>query len=114
MTYQQINTMIESIGIPSTYYSFPVNQAPNLPYIVFYFPNYNDLGADNINYQIIAQLNIELYSENKDFALEKQVEDVITSNGLFFDKSEDYIEQEEMYEVLYEIEIVINEGVLNG
>lgn len=102
--------MIESIGLPYTYYSFPVEQAPNLPYIVFYYPDYNDLGADNINYQTIAQLNIELYTEQKNFELEKQVEDVLKSNGLYFDKNETYIQQEQMYEVLYEIEIVIKEN----
>ena len=109
MTYQEINTMIEGIGLPSTYYSFPIGEAPELPYIVFYYPNYDDLSADNINYQPIAQLNIELYTENKDFQTEKQVEQVLTSNGLFFSKSETYIEQEQMYEALYEIEIVITE-----
>lgn len=109
MTYQEINTMIEGIGLPSTYYSFPIGEAPELPYIVFYYPNYDDVAADNINYQTIAQLNIELYTENKDFQTEKQVEQVLTSNGLFFSKSETYIEQEQMYEVLYEIEIVITE-----
>ena len=66
MTYKEINNMISSIGLDYAYYSFPVDEAPDLPYIVFYYPNYNDLGADDINYQTIAQLNIELYTENKD------------------------------------------------
>lgn len=110
MTYKEINNMISSIGLDYAYYSFPVDEAPDLPYIVFYYPNYNDLGADDINYQTIAQLNIELYTANKDFDLERQVEDVLTSNNLFFSKSETFIQQEVMYEVLYEIDIVIKEG----
>lgn len=109
MTYQDINNLIDSIGLPYTYYSFPEEQAPSLPYLIFYYPNYNDFGADNINYQIIPQMNIELYSNNKDFELEKRVEDVLTSYDLFFDKSETYITQEQMYEVLYEIQISIKE-----
>lgn len=110
MTYKEINNMISSIGLDYAYYSFPVDEAPDLPYIVFYYPNYNDLGADDINYQTIAQLNIELYTANKDFDLERQVEDVLTSNNLFFSKSETFIQKEAMYEVLYEIDIVIKEG----
>lgn len=110
MTYKEINNMISSIGLGYAYYSFPVDEAPDLPYIVFYYPNYNDLSADDINYQTIAQLNIELYTANKDFDLERQVEDVLTSNNLFFSKSETFIQQEVMYEVLYEIDIVIKEG----
>lgn len=114
MTYQEINQLVESLGLPYAYYSFPEEQAPELPFIVFYYPNYDDLGADNINYQKIAELDIELYTANKDIELEQQIEQVLTANDLFFVKSQTYIKQEQMYEVLYEIEIVINEGVNNG
>lgn len=114
MTYKEIDKLIESLGLPYAYYSFPEEQAPELPFITFYYPNYNDLGADNINYQKIVQLNIELYTNNKDIELEQLIESKLTSNELFFEKSQIYIRQEFMYEVLYEIEIVINEGVNNG
>lgn len=109
MTYKEIKNLIASIGLDYTYYSFPVDKAPPLPYIVFFFPDYNDLGADNINYQIIASLNIELYTENKDFVLEKQIENVLTAHDLYFVKRETYLESENMYMVLYEIDIVIGE-----
>lgn len=114
MTYQEINQLIESFGLPSAYYSFPENDAPPLPFIVFYYPEYNDLGADNINYQEIADLVIELYTENKDFELEKSIEQKLTEQGLYFEKSQTYIKAERMYEVIYQFEIVINEGVNNG
>ena len=100
--------MIEDIGLPFAYYSFPEEQAPALPYLVFYYPDYDDLGADNINYQTIANLNIELYTSNKDFATESSVETALTNAGLYFQKSETYIESEQMYEVLYQIQLVIS------
>ena len=109
MTYIEINSLLETIGLPFTYYSFPENEAPNLPYFVFYYPNNNDLSADNINYQTIVNMNLELYSENKDFALEKRVEDVFKANGIFFQKSEQYIRTERMHEVLYEVQLLITE-----
>lgn len=109
MTYQEVAQMIESIGLPYAYYSFPEKQAPKLPYIVFYYPNSDDFSADNSNYVPISQLNIELYSKDKNFALEKSVEDVLKANEIFYDKSETYINSENMYEVLYETQIVINE-----
>lgn len=114
MTYQEIATMINGIGLPYAYYSFPEEQAPALPYIVFYYPDYDDLGADNINYQTIANLNIELYTQNKDFTQEYAVEEALQQAGLFFRKSESYLESEQMYEVLYEIQLVITKGEING
>ena len=114
MTFKEINTMIESIGLPSTYYSFPESQAPALPYLVFYYPSNDDFSADNVNYVPIVNLNIELYTESKDFDTEKAVEDVLQSNRLYFAKSETYLTSEEMYEVLYQMQIPITEGELNG
>ena len=102
--------MIDNIGLPFAYYSFPEEQAPALPYLVFYYPDYDDLGADNINYQTIANLNIELYTSNKDFATESSVETALANAGLYFQKSETYIESEQMYEVLYQIQLVITKG----
>ena len=35
MTFQEVAQMIESIGLPFVYDSFPNNEAPQAPYIVF-------------------------------------------------------------------------------
>ena len=109
MTYEQVADLLATIDLPFTYWSFPENEAPTLPYFVFYYPSNDDLSADNINYQTIVNMNLELYSENKDFTLEKRVEDVFTSNGIYFQKSEQYIRNERMHEVLYEVQLIITE-----
>ena len=108
MTFKDIAEMIESIGLPFTYYSFPIGNVPDLPYIVFYYPRNNDFIADDQNYQKIERLNIELYTQNKDFTAEEQIESVLNANGLVYSRSEEYITSEEMYEVLYEMDILIN------
>lgn len=107
MTFQQIASMIESIGLPFTYYSFPIGEVPALPYVVFYYPQNNDFKADNSNYQKIVRLNVELYTKSKDFSTEAQVEGVLNANGLVFARSETYLSTERMYEVLYEMDVVV-------
>ena len=77
MTFQEVASMIESIGLPFVYDSFPNNEAPQAPYIVFNYPNNDDFGADNTNYVSIDTLNIELYESTKDFALEQTIEAVL-------------------------------------
>ena len=37
--------------------------------------------------------------------LEEQVEAVLDAHGLFYEKTETYIESEKLYEVLYEMEV---------
>lgn len=110
MTYQEIKNMIESIGLPFTYYEWKEgDMIPNLPYVVFYYPTSDNMSADNIVYQNIEQLNVEVYSKEKDFAIEKQVETVLNQNGFYWEKNESFIESEDMYEVLYQMEVVIHE-----
>lgn len=106
MSYQEIATMISSIGLPYAYDLFPNNIAPEPPYIVFNYPQSNDFGADNINYVSIDLLNIELYTANKDFATEQSVEAVLKSNGLFYEKSEAYIRQENLFQISYVCQVI--------
>ena len=114
MTYKEITTMISTIGLSYAYRFFPENSAPPLPYIVFYYPSNDDFAADNVNYVPIVNVNIELYTENKDFETEASVESVLNANRLFFVKTETYLNSEEMFEVLYQMQIPITEGELNG
>ena len=107
MTYKEIAEMIESMGLPYAYHAFPNNGAPELPYIVFNYPSRDDFGADNFNYVHIENVDIELYTENKDFATESAIESVLEQNGLFYSKTEMYLESEYMYEILYEVQTVI-------
>ena len=53
---------------------------------------------------------MELYTDAKDFAAEKKLEDALDACGIFYEKSETWIENEKLYEVLYSFEM---EGVGN-
>lgn len=106
MTYKEIAEMLESTGLPYVYHSF-TEEAPNLPYLVFTYPDNNDMSADNINYTHVVQLNLELYTESKDFETESIVEKMFTDNGLYYTKSTAYIESERMFQTLYITEILI-------
>lgn len=107
MTYTEVLQMLEETGMQVAYRFFPEDSDPRLPYIAYYYPNRDDFSADNINYVKVEALNIELYTENKDFTSEQMVESVLTAHGLFFQKTESYLDSEEMYEVLYETEVLI-------
>ena len=120
MTYKEVYQKISSITVttsttdtvPAAYFQFPEddpnNPAPPPPFITYYYPSDNDFKADNKNFTAIRDLTIELYCDNKDFTLEKAVEDMLTSNGLVFSKSEDYIESEKLYMTTFETEVIIN------
>ena len=107
MTYKQVYQMLLEVGIPVAYNHFDTPQ--ELPFICYVYDDDNDLMADNINYQKIRSVSIELYTQNKDFDLEATVEAVLTANELPFSRSEDYLDSERMYMVIFDTQIVIKE-----
>jgi len=103
MTQAELYNLLKSTGLPVAYNHFKT--APSLPYIDYLFTYSDNFGADNKVYSKISNYLIELYSEKKDLESEQLLENVFDENDIYYDKSETYIESEEMYQVIYEIQI---------
>lgn len=108
MTYEDVANMIKSMGYPFAYYQFDHGTAVPPPFICFLYPEIDDVYADDLNFQRIAELRLEFYTKQKDFDGEAAIEGILTQNSLTYDKSEEYIEGEKLYEVIYEMEVLIN------
>lgn len=113
MTYQEIDIMLESIGLPYAYHQFPIPENINdagqqPPFICWYLDGIDDLYADNANYQRIVTLIVEFYSDEKDFVTEAMIEEALASAGFSYGMDEEYIDTERMHETIYSMEVVIN------
>lgn len=109
MTLQEVANVISSIGLPFAYHHFPENTGQQPPFICYYYPRSNDMIADDTNYQKINELVIELYTDNKDFALENTVESVLKAHDFVYSSEETYIESEKMYMVVFYMGVIITE-----
>lgn len=108
MTYDEIMTMMTETRLPFAYDHFAEGESPDSPFIVFLFPSANNFGADGKVYQKINRLRLELYTDRKQPATEKSVESVLERYGLFFVKTEVWIAEERLYEVVFEMEVLDN------
>lgn len=108
MTYIEIADMIESFELPFAYYQFPEGTGQEPPFVVFFFSGIDDLQADNINYQRIVTLNIELYTREKEFEIEDSIEEVLKENEFSYSKEENFINSEKLFQIAYEMEVIIN------
>ena len=112
MTFDNVYTIVSAcataVGGTSTYYQWPVGSAPEPPYVIYYYPNSDDVHADNTNYVAVRPVNIELYTDNKDFTAEAAIEGILKNNGLSWQKTETHLDDESMFMVLYEMEVIIN------
>lgn len=106
MQVSDFRKILDETGFAVGYYQFPKGKVPKLPYILFYFPTSDDVYADNKNYVNIQATNVELYTKNKNFSAEKSVEDVLKSHNIKYQKTETYLTTEDMFLILYEMEII--------
>lgn len=109
MTEREIYQMMKTVGIPVAYHHFAEGQSPEPPFLVYLYPGTNNFSADGVVYKKINHLDIELYTDRKDPETEKKVEAMLNRHGLFYEKTETYLETENMFEVLYETEVMISE-----
>ena len=105
MTYEEINEMMQEIGLPFAYHHFAEGESPDPPFTLFLSPGENTFGADNLMYVSFKRLHIELYTDAKDPEVERTVEAVLDEHGIFYDKTEVWIDTEKLYEVLYSFQM---------
>lgn len=99
-----LQTFKEIYGVDFAYDHFAEGESPSPPFAVYLYPNTNNFSADGIVYYPVNEVNIELYTDNKDPNTEKQLERLLNDAGIFFEKSEIWIDSERLYEVLYKFE----------
>ena len=110
MTYEEVKEMVasiaEAVGCDFSYYQF--KDKPEKPFITYYYGDSDDFMADNSNYIGIRPLVIEFYSEDKDFDNENIIEEMLKSFDMPFERSEVWIDSEKMYEISYNMEVIID------
>ncbi len=106
MTYDEIMGMLAEAPLPVAYDHFAEGESPDPPFLVFLFPSSDNFSADGTVYQKIDELHIELYTDRKQPDVESALEAVLDRHGVFYNKSEVWIETERLYEVLYSTEVL--------
>lgn len=101
----EIEKMLEQMNVPFRYFLFEEKEAVEPPFLVWYLPESNNFFADGIVYEKIARLNLELYTDQKDFELEERLESLLETEDMAWNKTEAFLDEEQLYEVLYEMEV---------
>ena len=104
---EELLQILSETQIPFAYHHFAEGESPEPPFICYLLPGSNNFSADGKVYYKINEVHIELYTDLKDLAVEAQLEDVLDEHGIFYNKSETWIESEKLYEVLYTFEMEV-------
>lgn len=98
-----IKKMLETTGYPVAFGFFEKGELPPPPYIVYLTPGSSNFFADGVVYEKITRVQIELYTKYVDEAAEMAVERAISEYP--WDYSQEYIDSEQIYQTIYEIEV---------
>ncbi|HEP1469763.1 hypothetical protein [Streptococcus pyogenes] len=97
--------IIKHIGLPNAYHHFAEGESPEPPFLIYLLPASDNFSADGRVYFKANEVHIEIYTDYKSPNIEKKVEAVLDEHGIFYNKSEVFIESEKLYEVLYIFEM---------
>ncbi len=105
MNHKEVMAMVKKLKLPNAYNHFAEGEEPKTPYVIYRYPGSDNFAADGIVYHKINELDIELYFDKKDTKTEEVIEAVLDEHGLFYQKTEVWLSDERLFEVLYEMEV---------
>ncbi|NLM67493.1 MAG: hypothetical protein GX180_10020 [Enterococcus sp.] len=102
----EIDSLLEKIGLPYAYHSFNASRKKAIPppYIVYVFTGTQNIKADNRVRYKVDTYRLELYTSEKLPSVELQIENVLEKHYIPWDKSEVYIDDQSMFEIIYDID----------
>ncbi len=104
MEHKEIYDLLKTLGIPVAYNHFDVSQNAVPPFIAYRENTPDTFKADGRTYYRPYEFEIELVTEKKDVALEKTIEELLNTNNIPYDKSDEvWDEAEKIFHNFYEI-----------
>lgn len=104
MEHSELYTLLATINIPVAYGHFDVKQNVSPPFIVYRDLVPTTFKANNTTYYRPHEYEIELVTEKKDVELQNSIEELLTTNNIPYDISDEvWDEDEKIYHNFYEI-----------
>ena len=104
----EFKSELEQLEIPIQYRAFESGQAPELPYIIFYENDSDNIFADNSNWFDVLNVVCELYTDNKDIELETKLQKLLYDLEIEYNSTETFIDSENMYMKAYDVVITFD------
>lgn len=104
MTLVEFGSLLSTLAEPVAYGYF---RGPmELPAIVYLETSGSDVRADNHNYARVRDVQVELYTANKDPALESSLEDLFDAQAMPYRKFCAWIPEERVFQAVYEVQLM--------
>lgn len=102
MNEKELYQLLSTLGYPVAYDHF-VSPVTSRPFILYRNASVESFKADDTTYYKPPKYEINLITDTKDIIVENRLETLLVDNHLPFDKYEDFIKDEKIYQITYEI-----------
>ena len=106
MNQVQMIALLNTLETPSFYDHAPVGT--KLPFIAIHSDQPDNFMADNGVYCEKYNFRIDLYTVEKSLELEYSIKELLNSNGIAWEKSEEYLNEQSCWETEFEFEVLGN------
>ena len=103
MTLPEFTKLLETTGYPVAFLHFPKEEPHNPPFICYLVIDDNNFKADGKNYSKTTNIQVELYTLEKDMKAENKLETALSEFP--YEKNEGYLEDVKMYMATYQLTI---------
>lgn len=102
--HKNLYDLLLTLEIPVAYDHFETNKNVSIPFLVYRETSPSTFRADGITYHQFFNYELELVTEKKDVALERQIEGLLTQNKIPYSKEDEVWDNDErIYHNFYEI-----------
>ena len=102
--HKNLYDLLLTLEIPVAYDHFETNKNVSIPFLVYRETSPSTFKADDITYHQFFNYELELVTEKKDVALERQIEGLLTQNKIPYSKEDEVWDNDErIYHNFYEI-----------
>lgn len=104
MTLSELNAILKQTGYPVAYSHF--NSKITIPFITYLVSYSSNFTADDKVYKRIDNVNIELYTNEKDLEAERKLEELLDENEITYETTEEWVEKEKLFQKIYEVRLI--------
>lgn len=104
MTISEMKTLLEGVqGFAGkvTYYEWPINEAPALPFVCFISNTETAFAADNVNYYSRPRFAVELYEKTRNLDTEALFEAAFRNAEIYYTKQAEYLPDDRCWVVVF-------------
>ncbi len=99
--YSELESIFISHDLLIHEYNIETDEEIELPYIVYNATDGDNFSADGFSYFKILTVSLAIIDETMNFGLQRNVEDVLDSNTVFYDKQINFDDEARLYSITY-------------